>query len=259
MAVTAPINPMRLSGRHVLVTGAASGIGLATARLLAGLGARLTLVDLDMPALDELSAELAGENGVVALVCDLRRIDMIGPMVQSAVERGGRLHAAVHCAGLQKIVPVRSLRPEHWKDIFAVNTEAALALARCFASRSNYAGRDGALVFISSVIAKVGSPGAVAYAASKAALHGMVRTLALEFAPMGLRVNCVVPGFVRTPLFDRTAQHWDDAQRAAVEDMHPLGFGEPEDVANAIAFLLADTGGWITGTELVVDGGYLAH
>ena len=94
---------------------------------------------------------------------------------------------------------------------------------------------------------------------SKAALHGMTHSLALEFASKKLRVNCIAPGFVRTALFEKTARMWDEAQFQAVEAQHPLGFGLPEDIANAVAFLAADTARWITGSVLVVDGGYLAR
>ena len=94
---------------------------------------------------------------------------------------------------------------------------------------------------------------------SKAALEGIARSLSLELAPRGIRVNCIAPGFVRTPLFDKTEKLWDEDTKKYVEDLHPLGFGTPEDIANAVAYLMADTGRWITGSTLVVDGGYLVR
>jgi NAD(P)-dependent dehydrogenase (short-subunit alcohol dehydrogenase family) len=136
---------------------------------------------------------------------------------------------------------------------------SAVALAKAMHSKRVYAGDSGSIVFISSIMALAGSPGAIAYSMSKSALHGVARSLALEYAAKRIRVNCVVPGFVRTPLFDRTEKLWDPEQRKSVELQHPLGFGDPIDIAHAVAFLLADTGKWITGTALVVDGGYLAR
>jgi NAD(P)-dependent dehydrogenase (short-subunit alcohol dehydrogenase family) len=122
-----------------------------------------------------------------------------------------------------------------------------------------YVGAKGSIVFISSIMGTVGSPGAAAYGSSKGALDAMARSLALELATKRIRVNCVAPAFVRTPMFERMAQRWSATQRSQVEALHPLGLGEPEDVAGAIAFLLSDAARWITGTVLTVDGGYTAQ
>lgn len=257
--MAASVNPLDLTGRHVLVTGAGSGIGRSAATLLHRLGAHVSAVDRDEAGLAALRAELDGAAATTFRVADLSDLDGIEPLVADCVAAGGPLHAAVHCAGVQAINPVRTLKPEGWRRILAVNTEAALMLGKALASKKAYAGEHGSLVFISSVMAAVGSAGAVAYSMSKAGLEGMARSLALELAPRRIRVNCVAPGFVRTPLFERTEKGWDEAARKAVEDQHPLGFGAPEDVANAVAFLVADTGRWITGSVLTVDGGYLAR
>jgi NAD(P)-dependent dehydrogenase (short-subunit alcohol dehydrogenase family) len=250
--------PLDLRGRHYLVTGAASGIGRAIAVLLDRLGASTSLVDLEPAGLARTVA-LLGAGPHRSFTFDLRQTDHIDTLVASVVGAGGALHGVVHAAGIQKVTPVKILTVAIWRELLAVNTEAGLALAKTLANRRVYAGADGSVVFISSVMGLTGSPGAIAYSMSKSALHGMAKSLALELASRKIRVNCVAPGFVRTPLFERTEKLWNEEQRKQVEARHPLGFGAPEDVANAVAFLLADTGRWITGTVLVVDGGYMAQ
>ena len=258
-AGAATVNPLDLSGRHFLITGAASGIGQASAVLMHQLGARLSLVDRDEARLAETCRMLGGAVQAVGYPFDLSQTEGIDALVTGIVAHGGLLNGVVHCAGMQSVVPVRTLRQENWRALFAVNTEAGLALAKAMASKKIYGGDNGAIIFISSIMALAGSAGAVAYSMSKAALHGMTRALAIELAPRNLRVNCIAPGFVRTPMFEDTAAAWDQAQHDAVEALHPLGFGTPQDVANAVAFLAADTGRWITGSIMVVDGGYLAR
>lgn len=251
-------NPLDLSGRHYLITGAASGIGRATSLLLDRLGAALSLVDKDPLGLQETINSCSGPNHAL-FEFNLENLAEIDDLVGDVTSKRGVLNGMVHSAGIQMISPAKILKPEVWRKIFTVNTESALAIAKTFHSKKVYVGENGSIVFISSVMGQVGSPGAIAYSMSKSALQGICKSLALEFASKSIRVNCVAPGFVMTPLLDRTAQNWNEEQRKAVEQQHPLGFGRPEDVANAVAFLLADTGRWITGSVLVVDGGYLAN
>lgn len=250
--------PWNLSDRHFIVTGASSGIGQAVARLFDRLGARLTLVDRDRDGLDA-SMEGCQGCGHSLVQFDLRDVEGVDGLVRDAVGRSGPLNGIVHSAGIQSVMPAKGLSRANWSEIFAINAESGLALAKSLAGRKTYAGAHGSVVFISSIMGLAGSPGAVAYSMSKAALHGITRSLALEFAPRKIRVNSVAPGFVRTPLLERTSRLWDEDQRSAVEALHPLGFGRPEDIANAVAFLCCDTGQWITGTVLVVDGGYLCQ
>jgi NAD(P)-dependent dehydrogenase (short-subunit alcohol dehydrogenase family) len=214
------------------------------------------LVDCDEGPLAELLNGLP--NGPhTCRVHDLVDVEGIDGLVRDIVSANGLLQGMVHAAGTQVVMPAKDIKPETWRRILAVNTEAALVLARNMARKRVCQG-GGAVVFISSVMALAGSAGSVAYSMSKAALHGMARSLALELAPLGVRVNCIAPGFVRTPMLDRLERTWDAGQREAIEALHPLGFGEAQDIAHAAAFLTAATGRWITGTVLVIDGGYLA-
>lgn len=249
------LNPLDLHGRRILVTGAASGIGLVTCQLLAELGATINAVDIDVQALHQVFASLSGE-GHSAFNFDLLKLDEIPSFMVNVVEQTGPLFGVVHCAGKSSVMPARLLTKERYRDVFAINTEAALALSRGFQQRKVCLTEGGSIVFISSVMGIVGSVGATAYAMSKAALGGLTKSLALEFAPRRIRVNCVAPGYVRTQMYERLIQKLDEQQRLQIEIAHPLGLGEPIDVANAVAFLLADTGRWITGSTLVCDGGY---
>ena len=137
------LNPLDLTGRHYLVTGASSGIGRSTALLLHTLGARLALVDRDQGGLDTLHEALGFDETVNSYVVDLSDPSLIDELVLRCVGNGGPLHGVVHCAGIQSIGPVRSLRMEVWRKIFAVNTEAALALSKSMSSKKVYAGEHG--------------------------------------------------------------------------------------------------------------------
>jgi len=251
-------NPLELRGRRILVTGAASGIGLAACQLLSRLGGRIVAVDANAEGITRALANFEGTEHD-SRCFDLREVERIPSWLVEVAAAGGPLFGLVHAAGLSCIQPARLLEPNRYRDVMLVNTEAALALARGFQNKKVSEPSGGSIVFVSSVLAWVGSPGAAAYGMTKAALIGLTKSLAVEFASRRVRVNCVAPGFVKTPMFDRVSAMWDAEQRTRVESEHPLGLGEPADVANAIAFLLADTGRWITGSVLVMDGGYTAH
>jgi NAD(P)-dependent dehydrogenase (short-subunit alcohol dehydrogenase family) len=251
-------NLTALNGKNLLVTGAASGIGRATAVLLSHLGATVACADIDAAGLEE-TRHLLHDDSNSLHVRNLKDLDGIASWLAEIVQHSGPLHGFVHAAGLAAPWPLRTLSANAWRDVFLINTEAALVLTQAFSGRKIYAGENASVVFISSVMARVGSPAASAYSMTKSGLEGMARSLALELAPKRIRVNCVAPGFVRTPMFDRVEQQRDFDYRARIEALHPLGLGQPDDVAYAAAFLLSDAARWITGTVLVVDGGYTAQ
>lgn len=252
------VNPMDLTGRRYLVTGAASGIGRATATLLSHLGAVTACVDVDEEGLSGTAKLLAGEGHVFERQ-DLQELSSIAGWFRGLAEKLGGFEGFVHAAGVPAPWPLRALSASLWRPVFAINTEAALLLARAFQSRTVYAGEHGSIVFISSVMAHVGSPAAAAYAMSKAALEGAARPLALELARIPIRVNCIAPGFVKTPMLARLEKQWESGQEERVAQLHPLGLGTPEDVAAAAAFLLSESARWMTGSVLTVDGGYTAQ
>lgn len=251
------MNPFDLSGRRYLVTGASSGIGRAVSKGLSGQGARILAVARNEERLRETVAGLSGDGHGYQCVDLLQEGDMTARMKTWATE-GGAFHGAVHAAGIQLISPIRMFDEKDFEGMWRINVEAALLLARAF-RRKEVRADTGSIVFISSIAGLTGQPVQSGYSSTKGALIAAARALAMELAPERIRVNCVAPGLVRTPMADRLRNALGDGPMSAVESAHPLGLGEPEDVANAVAFLLSDAARWITGTTLAVDGGYTAQ
>ena len=250
-------NPLDLSGRTILVTGASSGIGRDIAVLFSALGAKVILAGRSEERLQETLTRMS-PGAHVAAPFDLSLTDQIVAWVKATATQHGPLDGLVHAAGRQITAPLRALSPSSLDSLLRTNVSSALMLARGFCQKGCNRG-GGSIVFLTSVMALVGKPGIAAYSASKAALAGLTRSLALEFAPERIRVNCIAPGFVQTDMLDAVKEALSPELFAALEADHALGFGTPRDVAHAAAFLTADTARWITGSTLVVDGGYTAQ
>lgn len=247
---------MEFLKKRYLITGGSSGLGKATAQYLAANGARITLVARDEGRLQEVCTGLASEGHTVKPF-DLRDLDAIPPMVDAIVGAGEPLDGLVHCAGVHLASPLRTFEPEQYRWLMDLNVGAALALAKGFRKRGN-ANRGASIVFLSSVMGLVGQPAVSSYAASKGALLALSKSLAVELAREGIRVNCVAPGQVETEMAEQMQEKLTEDQYAKIRALHPLGLGRPEDVAHAIGFLLSEKARWITGASLVVDGGYTA-
>jgi NAD(P)-dependent dehydrogenase (short-subunit alcohol dehydrogenase family) len=251
------INPLDLTGRTFLVTGASSGIGLAAAVLLSQLGARVVLMARSTGRLQNALMLLEGE-GHRTLSFDLTLPDAVPSTLKSLSVEIGPLSGIVHCAGAQLLRPLRVVTTQDIDSLLKLNVVAALMLSKGLRQKGVHASASS-IVFVSSVMGLVGAPGRAAYCASKSALHSMTKALAVELAHEGIRVNCIAPGFVRTPMLDEAEAAVGSEQLRRIEELQPLGIGDPRDVANAIAFLLADASRWITGSTIVVDGGYTAQ
>jgi NAD(P)-dependent dehydrogenase (short-subunit alcohol dehydrogenase family) len=248
---------MDLTGRRILVTGASSGIGRETAILLSELNARVLLSGRDRGRLDATVRALHGD-GHVAAPFDLNAIEDIGAWLNSLTKEDGPLQGLVHCAGVRHTLPLRSVGMPKVEESMRINVISAIMLAKAFRAPGCSTPRSS-IVLLSSVAAMAGEPAISIYGASKAALIGLTKSLAIELARDQVRVNCVAPALVKSGMSDRIEEMLTPDQFKAIERMHPLGLGTARDVANAVAFLLADTGRWITGSVLVVDGGYSAH
>ena len=249
-------NPMSLQGRRILVTGASSGIGQATAVYASRLGAEIIVTGRDAGRLEQTLQELSG-TGHRSSVFDLSELSEIGPWLKRLCAETGPLQGIAHCAGIQSTRPLQAIDPGFVDSILSSNLTASLLLAQAFRLKSCHSG-PASLVYVSSSAALRTAPGNTVYAASKGGLIAATKGLGVELVRDGIRVNAVAPAMVDTPMAQnfRSVLAEDNFQKVIA--MHPLGFGRPEDVAAAICFLLADTARWITGSVLCVDGGFLA-
>lgn len=250
-------NPMDLGGRAFLITGASSGIGRETAILLSRLGARLALAGRNDTRLAETHASLEGEGHEIVSF-DLSRGDEIPAWIKGVASTMGPLAGLVHAAGIQKLLPLKMVESRDVESVLHINVASAVMLAKGFRQKGVHS-EHSSIVFLSSIRALVGETGLSLYSASKGAIVALTRSLALELARENIRVNNVAPAYVQTPMLDAAKTQLGQEQFANLVEAHPLGIGRPLDVAYAIAYLLGDTGAWVTGTTLVVDGGYTAR
>ncbi len=242
----------------MVVTGASSGLGRAIAVCLSRCGARLILMGRDTQRLAATAAALATPH-VETLSLDLRDCDAIAGALSPLAARHGRIYGLCHCAGIVETRPLNAIRLDHFREMMDINVSAGLELARVLSRRDIMTEGEGSMVFVSSIYARVGMAGQIAYSATKGALASAARALAIELARRRIRVNVLSPGLVHTPLSDTALSALSPAQRAELETAHPLGPGTPEDVARAAVFLLAPQNRWMTGADLVIDGGFTAR
>jgi len=247
----------RLAGTTVLVTGAASGIGRATAQRCVAEGARVALLDLD-PEAAQAACDAVG--GALSLGADVTDVSAVAAAVDLAARKLGGLRAVVNNAGIPMVGRVDELAEADWDRVLAVNLKAVYLVSRAAWPHLLAAG-GGAIANTGSIAGMWATEGQPAYSAAKAATIMLTKCLALDGARAGIRVNCVSPGFIRTPMLERFLA--DQADPAAVDagitSRTPLGrLGEPLDIADAFVYLLSEDARWVTGANLVVDGGVTA-
>lgn len=246
------------AGQIFLVTGASSGLGKAVALALAAHGARIIVSGRDIARLHETLSLLEGSNH---LACEavFSDADGVAEWLKKLVSSlGVQLSGVFHAAGQEVIRPITLTKDQHIDELFGPALKAAFGIGRAAASKSVLAD-GGALVFMSSVAALRGQAGMTAYCASKSAVEGLVRALACELAPRRIRVNAIAAAAVKTAMHDRLSAGMTTDALMAYERKHPLGFGNVQDIAAAAMFLLSAQSRWITGTSMLVDGGYCAQ
>lgn len=248
----------RFDGQVVIVTGASSGIGAATARRLASEGARVVLVARDAERLAAVRASLGGE-GHVARTCDVTDETAVAALYGELRNEVGAVNALVHCAGGHWLRPLQLTMTAHLEEMLRSHVVSSIAVTRTLFSARLMSKEGGSVVWLSSAAALQGGAGTVAYAAAKGAIISASRALAVEVARRKVRVNVVAPGVVKTPQSDAWMNGLPAEQVEAIERDHLLGFGSADDVAGVIAFLVSADARWITGTTIVADGGLTAH
>lgn len=245
------MTPFHLHNKLILVTGASSGIGRQIAISISDMGGTVVITGRNEERLLDTFKHLksAGHQYIIA---DLTNENDL----QEMIKKMPLLDGIVHCAGIVKPYPVKFLTKEKIKETFSVNYDAQIELMAQI-TRQKKLNKKASIVFISSVSAAHPHKGGAMYSCSKAALESFSKVIALEFYTSGIRSNCISAAMVKTPMYDYSEQNASKETMDEHIKKYPLGHGEPDDVANAAIFLLADASKWITGTTITLDGGFL--
>lgn len=236
--------------KQYLITGATSGIGYGVCESLLqkrhyvyGIGRDETKVN-----------HLIKDCNFKFLSFDLNHVEKIENVLSGFLENH-RIDGVVNCAGMEETLPISIYSPEKVEKIFTLNVFAGIELLRVL-SKKKFSNESASFVFLSSVMGLLGQPGKLGYCATKAALLGLVKASALELSKRRIRVNCVSPGVVNTPMTQKLFANIEEENRNRIINMHPLGLGEVADIVPAIEFLLSNESKWITGQNIIIDGGY---
>jgi NAD(P)-dependent dehydrogenase (short-subunit alcohol dehydrogenase family) len=251
-------NPFSLAGKNILVTGASSGIGRQCAITCSHMGATVTIFGRDQNRLMETLSIMEDPERHSVVAVDLIEYEKVEDEVRKVVSKKGKIEGLINCAGISTTLPLNAVSPQKMERFFQTNVIGAINLTRLIIKSSHFSEAGGSIIFISSVMGVVGETGKTLYSMTKGALIAAVKSMAIELAARKIRINCISPGVVETPMSKNAVYSRNEESLNKIKSLHPLSLGQPEDVANACVFLLSDASRWITGTNLIVDGGYLA-
>ena len=249
---------MKLLNKTAFITGAGSGIGRATALRFAEEGGKVVCADINKESADH-TVRLIEQNGGTAFSCfiDVTDIETIKMAVNESIEKVGKIDVLVNNAGITITGSVEELEEHQWDQEMNINSKSIYLLSKEFWShfKSN---KGGVILNTASIAGQTGIANDAAYCASKSAVIGLTKCMAVDGAPYNIRVNCVCPGFIDTPMIEGFFQDQDDPEgaREFATRIHPLGrLGNPKDIANGFLYLASDDASWVTGTALTIDGG----
>ena len=246
-----------LTNKIIIITGASSGIGRACAIACSKMGAKVILIGRnEMELSNTLSLMIPGHH--LSVCQDITKYEELEGMIDYIVRERGKINGFIHSAGTEIVLPLKMMSVAQYDKLFSVNVWAAFELTKQIVKQKNICSDGGSIIYISSVAGIKAEAAKIAYSSSKAALIRGAQSIALEYASRKIRVNTISPAVCETKMSQMFLEKLSDEAKQSVIDKHPLGLGKPEDVAYACIFLLSDESRWITGTNLIVDGGYCA-
>ena len=240
-----------------MVTGASSGIGRQCAIDFSRMGATVVLIARNKERLYETFTSLEGD-GHKLISADMTDFDAMPQLVESVVAEIGKVDGLVNCAGISATLPLKFMPAEKLDEFFRTNVYSAIEMTR-EVTKVKCMNPGGSVIFFSSIMGCVGESGKSLYSMTKGALIAATRSLACEYARRQIRINCISPGAILTPINEKLPHMADPEQRKILEDKHPLGLGQTSDISAACIYLLSDASRWMTGQNLIVDGGYTAR
>ena len=251
-------NPFNLKDKLILITGASSGIGRQCAINCSSMGASVVIFGRDRERLEETKQMMILPQDILSYSIDLLDYKNIEEAVKDIVGKKGKISGLINCAGISTTIPLNVISPEKMEHYLQTNVIGPVNLVKQVVKSNHFCDSGGSIIFISSVMGCVGEAGKSLYALTKGALNAATRSLAIELAPKKIRVNAILPGVVETPMSKKSYYSNNEESLNKIKYLHPLGLGRPDDVANACVYLLSDASLWVTGTKLIVDGGYTA-
>ena len=249
-------NPFSLENKVIIVTGASSGIGAQCAIDCSKMGAKVVLIARNIERLQQTLALLEGDGHMI-MPLDLSFSDGLKDSVKNIVSQMGKIGGVVNCAGISSVTPLKLVTDEMLDVFFRTNVYSAINLSKEVSRVGNYDKDAGcSIILVASIMGVVGEKCKALYSATKGALIATSRSMAYELAKNRIRVNVVSPGAIETPINAMLPHMADPELRRQLEDKHLLGLGECSDISNACIYLLSDASKWVTGQNLIVDGGY---